>query len=132
MSHPTLSEHILTLGSVEKRRKMLILSELIYKPTGEKITEAFRYFACDIDPVAAAACAGDLAALTELPYALDEDGDRDTSAVLVDLAYTPSGSFVAVQPVEYRDYSPTPVAAPVVLEGDPAKALIASAKALGD
>ncbi|WP_258182686.1 hypothetical protein [Enhygromyxa salina] len=117
---------------MEKRRKMLIFSELIYKPTGEKITEAFRYFACDIDPVEAAATAGDLEALTRLPYALDEDGDRDTSSVLVDLAYTPSGSFVAVQPVQYQDYGPVPVAPTVILEGASAKALIASAKALGD
>ncbi|MBK7586403.1 MAG: hypothetical protein IPI67_40220 [Myxococcales bacterium] len=132
MTHPALSEFLLSLPTIEKRRKLLVLSELIYKPTGEKVTEAFRYFRCDIGQVAAAAVAGDFVALTKLPYALDEDGDRDTSGVLIDLAYTPSGSFVAVQPVEYQNSSPTPVAAALVLEGPAGQAVITPAKALGD
>ena len=132
MTHPRLSDLLLTLPSVQKRRKLLVFSELIYVPTGEKITEGFRYFACDSGPVAAAAGAADFETLTKLPFALDEDGDRDTSGVVIDLAYTPSGSFVAVQPVEYQNYNPTPVAAALVLEGPAGQRVIAHVKSLGD
>ncbi len=132
MSHPALSDHLLTLPNVQKRRKLLVFSETIYTPTSEKITSAFRYFACDIAQVVAAVEAGDFVALTKLPYSLDDDGDRDTSSVLIDLAYTPSGSFVAVQAVEYQNYNPTPVTATSVLEGAAGQSVIAQVTELGD
>lgn len=132
MAYPGLTEFLDSLPTVEKRRKLLVFSEKIYKPTGEKVTEGFRYYSCDIGPVAQAATSGDFAALASLPFALDEDGDRDTSAVLVDLAWTPSGSLVIVQPVEYQDYSPTPVAAPLMLEGAAGQAVLAHVRTLGE
>lgn len=132
MTFPDLSDVLLAHPTVQKRRKLLVFSELVYTPSGEKITEGFRYFACDIGPVAAAASAGDFETLASLAFALDEDGDRDTSSVLINLAYTPSGSFVAVQPVEYQNYNPTPVAPTFVLEGSAAQRMIAHVKALGD
>lgn len=116
---PELEEHIKTLPCVGTRKKALLFSENFYKPTGEKIVTGFRYFACDVGPVQAAAAALDLNALCDLEFALDEDGDVDTSSVLVDLEYTKSGSFVAVQAAEYRDHNPKPVMAPVVAEGRP-------------
>ncbi|MCA9639197.1 MAG: hypothetical protein KC492_00850 [Myxococcales bacterium] len=52
--------------------------------------------------------------------------------MVIDLAWTPSCSFVAAQPVEYRDHAPTPVAAPVVFEGPAAQALKDHVLALGE
>jgi hypothetical protein len=129
-SFPDLEDHLLTLPNVEKRRTLLVFNDLVYKPTGEKIVTGFRYFACDIGPLVDAFSRADLAAIGKLPFALDEDGDSDTSGVLLDLAYTESGALVAAQPVEYRDHNPTPVAASMVLEGEQAKALIAIVKDL--
>jgi hypothetical protein len=114
---PDLDEHITTLACVGTRKKMLLFNENFYKPTGEKIETGYRYFACDVGPVQAAAAALDLNALCELPFAIDDEGDADTSSVLVDLEYTKSGSFVAAQAVEYRNSNPTPVMAPQVAEG---------------
>jgi hypothetical protein len=116
----------------EKRKKMFVFTSVFYRPTNEQVTEGFRYFVCGIDEVLAVFDAGDIAALTKLPYALDEDGDRDTSSVLVDLAYTPSVSLAAIQPVQYIDYNPTPMRPPLVLEGEKAQALKAVMLELGE
>ncbi|WP_437821350.1 hypothetical protein [Sorangium sp. So ce1078] len=105
------------------RRKWLILSELVYKPTGEKVEEGFRYFKCPVDHLNAALARRDFAAIAKLPFALDDEGEPDTSAVRLDLAYTASGALAAFQPVEFRDHAPTPLAASVVLEGAEAQAL---------
>jgi hypothetical protein len=127
---PDLEAHLLTLPSITKRRKLLVFSETVYQPTGEKVIEGFRYFACEIGAVVEAFSRGDIGAITELPFALDDDGAVDTSSVLLNLAYTASGALVAAQPVEYQNYHPTPVAAPLVLEGEPAKAVAALIKEL--
>ena len=132
MQHQRLDEQLAAHPNIEKRRKFLFFSELIYRPTGEKITEGFRYYNCGIEQVASAAAHGDFGTLSQLPFALDEDGDRDTSSVLVDLAYTASGSLVAVQPVKYQNYAPTAVTAPVIFEGPAGQAVVATAKYLGD
>ncbi len=132
MTIPTLTEYLHTLPLVSKKRRMLVFTDLVFTPTGEVITDGFRYFTCGIDAVAPLAKAGDLEALSKLPFALDDEGDRDTSSVLINIAYTPSGSFVAVQPVEYQNSSPVPVAPTLVLEGPAGQRLIAFAKALGD
>ncbi len=114
----------------EKRKKLLILSSLFYRKSSEKVITGFRYFDCPIDPLKEAFERQDFAAIMALPFAVDEDGDVDTSAVLLDLAYTYSGAFVAAQPVEYQDYNPTPVASPLLIEGEPAKQLFALIKEL--
>ena len=132
MEHQSLDDLLAAHPNIVKRRKLLFFSEWVYSPTDEKITEAFRYYQCGIEQVGPAAVDGDFDTLTQLPFALDEDGDRDTSSVLVNLAYTASGSFVAIQPVEYQNYVPTPVAAPVLFEGPAGQAVIAAAKKLGD
>ena len=116
----------------EKRRKMLVLSSTHYRPTGEQVTEGFRYYAWSIEDLLRVFDAGDMSALTKLPYALDEDGDRDTSGVLVDLAYTASVSLAAIQPVAYVDHAPTPQRPPLVLEGPQAQALKAVVLELGE
>ncbi|WP_438022609.1 hypothetical protein [Sorangium sp. So ce233] len=105
------------------RRKWLILSEFVYTPTGEKVEEGFRYFTCPVEALTAALARRDFAAIAKLPFALDDEGDPDTSAVRLDLAYTASGALAAFQPVEFREHVPTPVAASVVLEGAEAQAL---------
>ena len=90
-------------------KKKLLFSSIIHKPSGEKVVEGFRYFTNPIEDVVAAFETGDLAALQALDYALDEDGDPDTSGVAINLAYTKSGAFFAAQPEEYQDYVPTKV-----------------------
>ncbi|WP_437783466.1 hypothetical protein [Sorangium sp. So ce1097] len=105
------------------RRKWLILSELVYTPTGEKVEEGFRYFTCPAESLTAALARRDFAAIAKLPFALDGEGEPDTSAVRLDLAYTASGAIAAFQPVEYRDHVPTPLSACLFLEGAEAQAL---------
>jgi hypothetical protein len=130
MAHVDLEDFLAAHPSFEKRKKLLVMSDLFYKPTSEKVTEGFRYFACDVDDLMEAFGRGDFAAMAKLPFALDEDGEIDTSSVRLDLAYTPSGSVVAVQPVEFQDYNPTPVAPVLLLEGDAAKRALVSVTAL--
>ncbi|OGQ91623.1 MAG: hypothetical protein A2289_04805 [Deltaproteobacteria bacterium RIFOXYA12_FULL_58_15] len=128
---PRLDEYIeQQTDKFEKKRRLLILSHLSYKPTGEKVEEGFRYFACDIGQLVQAFSRQDFGAIAKLPFALDESGDADTSAVLLDLAYTRSGSVVAAQPVEYQNYNPIAVANPIVFEGERAKGLAALVREL--
>jgi len=119
-----LDEFLKTDPRFERKRKLLVLSELLYKPTGEKVVEGFRYFACDMAPVLELFSRGDFAAMAQLPFAMDNDGDPDTSAVRLDVAFTASGSMVAAQPVEYQNYNPTCVAEVQLLEGDAAKRVV--------
>ena len=130
MSHPSLEDFLETHPRFMKKRKLLLLSELVYQPTSEKVTEGFRYFACAMSAVTQALEGRDFSTLEKLPFALDDDGDADTSAVRLDVAYTDSGSVVAAQPVEYKEHVPTPVAPVLLLEGDEARRLFASVKAL--
>ncbi len=130
MSHLSLEDFLAKHPNFVKKRKLLVLSELVYQPTSEKVTEGFRYFACAMGGILAALQARDFAALEKLPFALDDEGDADTSAVRLDVAYTNSGSVVAVQPVEYKDSMPTPVAPVLLFEGAEARQLLVSAKAL--
>jgi hypothetical protein len=102
----------------------------IYTPTGEKIEEGYRYFACDVGQVVEAFRTGNLAAMQQLPFALDEDGDPDTSSVLISLYYTPSGSAIAMQVEQYQNHDPRPVTPVVLLEGAEAQARIAQIKEL--
>ncbi len=107
-----------------------LLGSKVYTPTGEKVEEGYRYFACDVGPVVEAFRSGNLAALQQLPFALDEDGDPDTSAVLISLYYTPSGTAIAMQIEQYQNSRPVPVTPVVVLEGPDARARIAQVKEL--
>lgn len=112
----------------ERRRSMLIFRKLHYRATGEQVVEGFRYFACESGVLLAAFAAQDFARLVTLPFALDEDGEPDTSGLLIDLAYTESGAFVAAQCVEHQDDAPTPISATLLLEGAQAKALFPTIK----
>jgi len=126
----SLDDILKSLDCIHDKTFLWVFGSLLYKPTKEKVISGFRYFACEIEPVADAVAKMDLEALSELPFALDDGGDVDTSSVLVDLAYTESGSFAAIQPVEYQDYRPVPVAAPTILEGDEAKPVAETLKEL--
>jgi len=114
----------------EVRKSMLLFKKLHYRASGEKVVEGFRYFSCGIGALVSAFEAQDFAAIAKLPFALDDEGDPDTSAVMLDLAYTESGAFIAAQPVEYRDYNPTPVAPMLLFEGAQANACFAIIKQL--
>jgi hypothetical protein len=121
VAHVDLEDFLKSHPSFEQKKKLFVLSELVYKPTSEKVVEGFRYFACEMDAVLLAFQHGDFAALQKLPFSLDDDGDPDTSSVRLDVAYTASGSVVAAQPVEFQEYNPTPVAQVLLLEGETAQ-----------
>lgn len=125
-----LSDILKTDARFSTRRKWLILTDLVFTATGETLKEGFRYFACSIDELTEPLARRDFAAIAKLPFALDEDGDPDTSAVLLDLAYTASGAIVGFQAVEYREHFPTPVTETVLLEGAEAQALVSALKEL--
>lgn len=105
------------------KKRLVVFKDLVHIPTGEKVVEGFRYFHAPIESVLAAFDAGDLEALAALPFALDDDGDPDTSAVSISLAYTASGSYVAAQPQEYQDFVPTWMREPKVLTSPRAREL---------
>jgi len=98
-------------------KKKLLFSSIIHTPSGEKVVEGFRYFTNPIEEVVAAFETGDVAALTALDYALDDEGEPDTTSVCIKLAYVKSGAFLAAQPQEYQDYVPTDVREPKYLNG---------------
>lgn len=102
-------------------KKKLFGKTVIHKASGEKVVEGFRYFRSSIDEVVAAFESGDVAALQALEYALDADGDVDTSAVSLSLASTKSGAFLAAQPEQYQDYVPVRIREPRFLQGTPAQ-----------
>lgn len=107
-----------------------LFGSMIYTPTGEKFAGGFRYFACGIGPVLEAFERKDIAALLKLPFALDDEGDADTSSVVVNLHYTPSGSALAMQVEQYQNSNPVPVSPVIFLEGTEASSLIAQVKEL--
>lgn len=107
----------------ETRRKWLILKDLYFTPTGEKVVEGFRYFRCSIDELVEPLSRQDFDATAKLPFALDDEGEVDTSSVLLNLAYTASGAIAGFQAVEYRDYQPVCVTEPVLLDGAAAQGL---------
>lgn len=107
-----------------------LFGSMIYTPTKEKVLQGFRYFACDTAPVIAACQSGNLADIAQLPFALDDDGDPDTGAVLINLYYTESGSMLALQVEEYQNSNPVPVTPVVLLEGPAAQSQIALVKKL--
>jgi len=106
------------------RKRMLVLKDLIYTPTDEKVTTGFRYFRNPVDDLLAAFDAGDLEAITRLTYAIDDEGDVDTSSVCLKLAYTASGSYLAAQPQEYQDYAPVDLREPKVLTSPRGRELV--------
>ncbi len=101
-----------------------LFGSMVYLPTGEKVKGGFRYFACELPAVLEAFESGDLSRFLELPFAVDADGDVDTSAIVVDLHYTPSGSVVALQVREYQNHNPTPVTPVRLLEGPAGRAVL--------
>ena len=109
---PELTDWLKGQADTFETKKKLLFSSLIHTPSGEKVVEGYRYFTNSIDEVVAAFESGDLANLQALDYALDEDGDPDTTSVALLLAYTKSGAFLAAQPQEYQDYEPVLVAEP--------------------
>jgi hypothetical protein len=106
---PDLADWLKAQPDTFEVKKKLLFSSIIHKPSGEKVVTGFRYFTNPIEEVVAAFETGELAALQALDYALDEDGDPDTTSVDVVLAYTKSGAFFAAQPEQYQDYVPTKV-----------------------
>lgn len=89
------------------KKRLLVFTDIIHTPSGSKVIEGYRYFTSDIESLLAAFDADDLAAIAALPYALDYEGEADTSGVCILLAYTSDGAFLAAQPQQYIDYVPT-------------------------
>ncbi len=114
---PALIDWLKQQPDTFETKKKLLFTSVIHKPSGEKVIEGYRYFQSSIDELTAAFESGDLAAAKELEYALDEDGDPDTSSVALLLAYTKSGAFLAAQPEEYQDYVPVKVREPRFFAG---------------
>ncbi len=118
-----LGDWLKTQTETFETKKKLFFTSIIHKPSGEKVTEGFRYFTSPIEELVAAFDAGDLAAIEALPFALDEDGDPDTSSVCLLVAYTANGAFFAAQPQEFQDYVPTQVREPKFFDFPVARAL---------
>ncbi|MBT0994791.1 hypothetical protein KIN34_10900 [Cellulomonas sp. DKR-3] len=114
---PELTDWLTAQPELFETKKKLFGKSVIHKPSGEKVVEGYRYFRSSIDELTAAFESGDLAAVQALEYALDEDGDPDTSAVALLLAYTKNGAFLAAQPEEYQDYVPVRVREPRFFPG---------------
>ncbi len=129
-SHPYLEDFVLSHPRFYKETKWLIMSQIKYKETAEKVNQGFRYFSCDSRPLLEAFHRQDFAAIAALPFCLDEDDDPDTSAVRFDVWYTDSGSVALAQPVEYIDHDPRPIAAPLLLEGNASRAILELMKTL--
>lgn len=118
-------------GKVKDKTWFLgLFGSVIYTVSGEKVNGGFRYFTCDPAPLLEALERKDIKAMLELPFALDEEGEVDTSSLMISLHYTESGSMLAMQVTEYQNYNPTPISPVTFLEGDQAKSLIADVKAL--
>ena len=114
---PNLTDWLTAQPDLFETKKKLFGKTVIHKPSGEKVVEGFRYFRASIDEVTSAFETGDLTAVQALEYALDEDGDADTTSVALLLAYTKSGAFLAAQPEEHRNYEPVRVREPRFFPG---------------
>ena len=108
----------------DKRYFLSLFGSIRYLPTGEEIEEGFRYFDCESKDLIDAFVRRDFEAIGNLPFSLDEDGDRGASPLRIDVAYTNSGAFVAAQVVEFIEASPTCVTPVYYVEGPEAKELI--------
>ena len=114
---PNLVNWLSAQPDLFETKKKLFGKTVIHKPSGEKVVEGFRYFRSSIDEVTAAFDSGDLVAVQALEYALDEDGDPDTTSVALLLAYTKSGAFLAAQPEEHQNWVPVRVREPRYFPG---------------
>lgn len=130
MTYPDLRELLLASPDFEERRRLLVLKDLYFKPSKEKVQEGFRYFDCELPELLDLLHRGDFEAILRLPFSLDEDGDPDTSDVCLLTYYTESGSLVALQPQQYRDYEPVNAATAIVLQGARARAVVQTVAAL--
>ncbi|GEL96346.1 hypothetical protein [Cellulomonas composti] len=114
---PDLVDWLAAQPDLFETKKKLFGKSVIHKASGEKVVEGFRYFNSSIEELIAAFESGDLSAVQALEYALDEDGDPDTTSVALLLAYTKSGAFFAAQPEEHQDYVPVRVREPRFFPG---------------
>ena len=89
----------------ETKKRLLLFTDIIHTPSGEKVKEGFRYFHADADELLAAFDADDVEAITRLPYALDAEGEIDTSGLCLKLAYTPGSAFLAAQLFLGKDFN---------------------------
>ncbi|MEL6344530.1 MAG: hypothetical protein AAFV53_15545 [Myxococcota bacterium] len=97
-----------------------LFSHLEHTPSGEQIRIDFRCFNVPGAALLSAFAQQDPTALTKLALALDDHGHPGISLVRLEIAHTPGGALVGAQPVLYTEYTPTPAAPAVILEGDAA------------
>ncbi|MDR6890665.1 MULTISPECIES: hypothetical protein [Variovorax] len=129
-SHPYLDDFVLSHPRFYKETKWLIMSQIKYKETAEKVRQGFRYFSCESAELVEAFHRQDFEAISALPFCLDDDDEPDTSAVCLDVWYTASGAAVLAQPVEYINHNPQPIAEPLLLEGDASRAILEMVRTL--
>ncbi len=114
----------------DKRFLFGLFGSLRLKDSQEKINQGFRYFHCTSSQLTESLANLNIDKITELPYALDEEGDIDTSSVCLQISYTDSGSFVAFQVQEYINYNPTAISEVKVLEATQGQQIISKLKQL--
>lgn len=114
--HPTLEDALAAHPSCSRVQGVLF-TNLKHTPTGEQVSIGFRCFDATEDDLLQAFEDNRPTALELLSPALDDAGAPATSLVRLDVAHTPSGGLVGVQPVRYVDYRPVPAAPARILEG---------------
>jgi len=113
-------------GKIKDKTWLLgLLGSVVYTPTGEKVSGGFRYFDNCLGLLLERFERLDLRGIMELPFALDDDGDPDTSDIVLDLHYTKSGSMVAMQVGQFRNSQRVSVTPTRFLEGPDAAACLA-------
>ena len=113
---PTLEDALAAHPSCARVQGVLF-TRLHHVPTGESVRIGFRCFNATDKDLLAAFLANQPTALAALAPALHEDGTPAATLVRLEVAHTPSGSLVAVQPVRYTDYQSVPAAPARILEG---------------
>ena len=113
---PTLEEALAAHPSCARVAGPLF-TRLRHVPTGEPVRIGFRCFEGTDEDLLEAFAANQPAAFAALTPARNEDGSPGVSRIRLELAHTPSGSLVGVQPVRYHDYQPVPASPARILEG---------------
>ncbi len=113
---PTLEDALAAHPSCA-RVQGLLFTGLRHVPTGESVRIGFRCFDATDEDLLKAFLANQPTALAALAPALNEDGMPAATLVRLEVAHTPSGGLVGVQPVRYVHYQPVPAAPARILEG---------------
>lgn len=98
-----------------------LFTQLQYLPASEPILMGFCCFSGTSDDLRDAFAQATPEALLALPLALDDQGAQTVSTVRLELAYTASGNLLAMQPIRYEEWVPTPDDEARILDGAEAR-----------